>query len=53
MAGNIRKENQPLKRIDEEQIAKSKKIDSLKALLKKEEPQKLMKAIENMEESYE
>ena len=53
MAGNIRKENQPLKRIDNEQIAKSKKVDSLKALLKEEEPQKLMKAIENIEESYE
>ena len=52
MAGNIREENQPLKRIDEEQIAKLKKINSLKALLKEEEPQKLMKAIKNMEESY-
>src|SRR5437868_12734586 len=53
MAGNIREENQPLKRVDEMQIAKSKKIDSLKALLKEEEPRKLTKVIENIEESYE
>src|SRR5438105_14407032 len=53
MERNIREENQPLKRVDEEQIAKTKKIDSFKALLKEEEPQKLMKAIENIEESYE
>ena len=53
MAGNIREENQPLKRVDEVQIAKSKKIDSLKALLKEEEPRKLIKVIENIEESYE
>ena len=53
MVGNIREENQLLKRVDEVQIAKSKKIDSLKVLLKEEEPRKLTKAIENIEESYE
>ena len=53
MAGNIRKENQLSRRTDKEQIVKSKKINSFKALLKEEESQKLTKAIEKIVESYE
>src|SRR5437773_12115830 len=53
MAGNIRNANQLPRKTDEEQIAKPKKIDSLKALLKEEEPQKLTKAIEKIVGSYE
>ena len=53
MAGNIRNTNQLPKKTDEEQIAKPKKIDSLKAMLKEEEPQKLTKAIEKIVGSYE
>ena len=53
MADNIRKENQLLRRTDEEQIIKSKKINSFKALLKEEEPQKLIKAIKKIVGSYE
>ena len=53
MASNIRNANQLLRKTDEQQIAKPKKIDSLKAMLKEEEPQKLTKAIEKIVGSYE
>ena len=53
MAGNIRNANQLPRKTDEKQIAKPKKIDSLKAMLKEEEPQKLTKAIEKIVGSYE
>ena len=38
---------------EERQLSKLKKIVSLKAMLKEEEPQKLMKVIERIEGSYE
>ena len=47
------KEDSNLELTEERQLSKLKKIVSLKAMLKEEEPQKLMKVIERIEGSYE